>query len=130
MTTAVIHTVNAGRVVTVPPMESHVIAWELNNGYLTGTCRCRSEIGADCRLESGDGCFCEAWTVERDEAGAFHMAGDERHDLTPSLGCNVEDWLNADPSLLPELYGGRFVIAETEINPIWIGDGCDWEPKR
>lgn len=118
-------------------MSHSIIATLDRGGYLRWEARCNEPEGARCRLDCGEGC--ESWRIERDDQGHFHTVetfdGQPtiRHDMIDSGQCAICDWLNADQSLIPELYDGRedMVLANLEIVPTWEGpeEGFTWESK-
>jgi hypothetical protein len=72
---------------------------------------CEEPIGADCRLEGPLNCYCESWTVARDDKGEpFHEITDwrgqvvERHWMHDREGCNVVEFLEEDPD---DLFVGK-----------------------
>lgn len=55
-----------------------------------------------------------------------------RHLMEKADYCNIAEWLNDDPSLIPELVDGRhcFEIGRTSFEPVWQGeDGVLWKPS-
>lgn len=99
---------------------------------------CEAPEGSDCRIECPE--HCESWVIQRDEEGPYHSPYDlefgiesgVKHRMVDSNGCNICDWLNDDPSLIPELYDGKeLVIGEREITPVWQGpeEGYLWREK-
>lgn len=120
-------------------MSHSIIAVLERGGTIRWEARCTAPEGAKCRLDCPEGC--ESWNVEHDEQGYFHMTSPfdsldgspaARHDLVDSGQCNTCDWLNADPSLMPELYNGRYmVLASIPITTRWEGseEGVTWKPK-
>jgi hypothetical protein len=113
----------------------HAIRWEFDRGGVTAQAVCYAEEGADCRLTSVS-CACEQWgQIDRREDGTIwhHIVdyGDSAepvwHQLEPQDDCNVCLFIN-ESGCVEELGHGQFVIAETPIDPIWLDDGCDWEP--
>lgn len=116
-------------------MSGHRIIVTLGRmGMVEWEARCSEPKGAKCRLTCPEDC--ESWTVLHDDQGHFHLAAtfddppSVRHPLTDSGNCTVCDWLNADQSLIPELFGGRgtLVLANLEIVPTWEGahEGFSW----
>lgn len=117
---------------------SHSIRWTFDRGAVTAEAVCNEAPGADCRLTSVT-CECEEWgeirrTGEPDNK-IWHKIvgyGDSIeplwHEVVPQDDCNVCLFIN-ESGCVEEL-GGRveFIIAETPIRPVWLGDGCDWEP--
>ena len=117
----------------------HVIHWEFDRGSVTATAVCNEPDGADCRLTSVS-CDCERWgeIQRRDDGTIWHCLTECYRDLTlprdepqwhqvkPMDDCNVCLFIN-ESGCVEELGAGSFVIAETAINPVWVGDGCDWE---
>ena len=113
----------------------HAIRWEFDRGGVTATAVCHAEPGADCRLISVS-CACERWgeIQRRDDGTIWHHIvdyGDSYepvwHEVKPMDDCNVCLFLNVS-GYVEELGGGAFVIAETPIRPLWVDDGCEWEP--
>lgn len=113
-------------------MSGHRIIVTLGRmGMVEWQARCDEPEGATCRLTCPEDC--ESWTVQHDDEGAFHhqsqfdffekesVGPGPRHRLVDSGACTVCDWLNADQSLIPELFGGRgaLVLANLEIVPRW-----------
>lgn len=117
-------------------MSGHQIIVTLDRGGdLRWEARCNEPEGARCRLDCGEGC--ESWRIEQDEQGYFHkvetlLEPSIRHDMVDSGQCTICTWLNADQSVLPELYNGRrMVLANIPITPQWEGseEGFTWKPK-
>jgi hypothetical protein len=121
--------------------ETHVIRWEFDDGYVTPTAICLADEGADCRLTSVS-CECERWgEIRRDEIGtpwhkivdwygnSIDSAEPQWHELKPLGDCNVCLFIN-ESGCVDELAvkGARFTIGEVPIRPVWIDEGCDWEP--
>ncbi|TIC78793.1 hypothetical protein [Nocardioides sp. GY 10127] len=114
---------------------THSIRWDYDAGDVTATAICHAEPGADCRLTSTT-CECEEWGEirRRDDGTIWHriVGGTETepqwHQVVPQDDCNVCLFIN--DSGCPEEFGGNryFTIAETPIRPVWLVDGCDWEP--
>jgi hypothetical protein len=90
---------------------------------------CNEPKDADCRLASA-GCECEEW------GSIWHRVIGEGpieplwHQVTRSELCNVCEFLNANGDVLELAAKGarHFAIAEIPINPVWSGDGYEWEP--
>lgn len=117
-------------------MSHRIIAVLERGGTVRWEARCTAPEGARCRLDCPEGC--ESWRTEHDEQGYFHkvetlLEPSIRHDMVDSGQCNICDWLNADQSLIPELYDGRgdMVLANLEITPTWEGsdEGFTWVSK-
>lgn len=116
-------------------MSDHVIRWTFDRGGVTAEAVCSAEPGADCRLASV-ACECEHWgeIQRRDDGTIWHKIvdyGDSTEPLwrevKPQDDCNVALFIN-ESGCVEELGHGSFVIAETPIRPVWLDDGCDWEP--
>ena len=114
---------------------AHTIRWEFDRGGVTAQAVCHAEPGADCRLTSVS-CECEHWgEISRGEDGSiWHKIvdyGDSHeplwHEVKPMDDCNIVLFIN-ESGCVEELGHGTFVIAETPIRPVWLDEGCDWEP--
>ena len=116
-------------------MSHKVIAVLERGGTIRWEARCTAPEGARCRLDCPEGC--ESWKILHDDQGYFHkvetfLEPSIRHDMVDSGMCVICDWLNADQSLIPELYDGRdMVLANIPITPQWEGseEGFTWKPK-
>lgn len=114
---------------------THHIIWTLKGDYVEGAVACDDE---DCISRYACTQECEIlYDIKRDGAGVGHglydWEGDikphERHAMTKGDFCNVVEFLNSDPSLLPELQvdGETFEIGRTPIDVAWQGeDGALW----
>ena len=118
-------------------MSHRIIAVLERGGTIRWEARCTAPEGARCRLDCPEGC--ESWRTEHDEQGYFHKSSPfdsfdalpaTRHALVDSGQCIICEWLNADQSLIPELYDGRgdMALANLEIAPTWEGsdEGFTW----
>jgi hypothetical protein len=114
---------------------AHSIVWTFDRDTVTAKAICEDE---DCINRYGCVEECEViYDIRRDESGATHGVYDWegeikphlRHEMTKGTFCNVVEYLNADPSLIPELHDGpeSFEIGRTAIEPAWQGDdGVLW----
>lgn len=116
-------------------MSEHVIRWEFDRGGVTAEAICHASPDADCRLTSVS-CECERWgEIQRRNDGTIwhHIVdyGDSIepvwHEVKQMDDCNVCLFIN-ESGCVEELGHGAFVIAETPIRPLWMDEGCDWEP--
>ena len=124
-------------------MSGHVIVWEHDRDTVTARLRCLEEPGSDCRVQGGPDCECEEWgRIERREDGTiWHQLTDGYRDLTmprdvpqwhevkPSVECNVENFMNEEPSLIAECSQEKepFELGLTPIEPVWLGDFYEWK---
>lgn len=117
-------------------MSHRIIAVLERGGTIRWEARCTAPEGARCRLDCPEGC--ESWKILHDDQGYFHkvetfLEPSIRHDMVDSGMCVICDWLNADQSLIPELYDGRgdMALANLEIVPTWEGsdEGFTWVSK-
>lgn len=120
-------------------MSEHSIRFEFDDGSVTATAVCHATPDADCRLTSVS-CECERWgEIDRREDGTIwhHIEdyGDSFepvwHEVKPMDDCNVCLFIN-ESGCVEELAtrGTRFVIREVPIEPVWVDDGCDWQPEE
>lgn len=125
-------------------MSDHIIRWEHDQDCVRALVICKAGPDADCRLTSADGgCSCETWgrIERRDDGTIWHELTEGYRDLNlprdvpqwhrvkPGTECNVAEWINADPYLIPESATNDatpFVIAETPIETEWDGDNYLW----
>lgn len=118
-------------------MSEHSIRFVFDDGSVTAEAICHAAPDADCRLTSVS-CECEQWgEIKRDEIGTpWHKIvdyGDSHeplwHELKEMDDCNVCLFIN-ESGCVEELAvrGTRFTIREVPIDPVWVDDGCDWEP--
>jgi hypothetical protein len=101
-------------------MSDHGLRWEWSNGYVEAIAYCTAPDDAPCHQAC----------ATPDCEGFDHWDGEPGHDMRQVDYCNVVEWLNGDPGILPELNTkgtSAFVIAETPINPVWEGDFYEWE---
>jgi len=126
-------------------MSDHEIVWTFDTDQVIAKIVCHAEAGANCRLEANHpACDCEAYRIERDEEGPFHLyltedddgnEIEERHDMRDSgegrFGptCNVEAWMNEGEVEESAVKGTTFEIARTQIEPVWTGDYYQWKVK-
>jgi len=115
---------------------THHIIWTLDGDYIQGAVTCDDE---DCISRYTCKQECEMlYDVRRDQSGVSHGLYDwegeikphERHSMVKDDHCNVVEFLNAEPSLLPEMQedGKTFEIGRTAIEPVWHGeDGVTWK---
>ena len=116
-------------------MAEHAIRWTYSHGGVTAEAVCLAAPDADCHLTSVT-CECERWGEIRRTAGKiWHRIVDgsatepQWHEVKLVDDCNICLFINE--SGCPEELtapGTEFVIAETPINPVWLDEGCDWEP--
>lgn len=117
----------------------HVMRWTFDHGGVRAEAVCNMPPGADCRLTSV-ACECERWGEirRRDDGTIWHKIVDwygepidsvepQWHEIKPMDDCNVCLFIN-ESGCVEELGHGSFVIAETPIKPLWVDEGCDWEP--
>jgi hypothetical protein len=120
----------------------HEIVWRHDQDHVTGEAVCHADPTAQCRWRSD--CDCEVWyDLGRDDNSPFHVVEEldpitgnptgqnVKHRMTDGGTCNVLDFLNADPSCLPELRvvdnRGAIEIGRTPIKPFWDGDSYFWK---
>jgi hypothetical protein len=113
----------------------HSIRWTFDRGSVTSEAICHAPAGADCRLVSVT-CECEQWGAidRRDDGTIWHKIVDYGdsieplwHQVEPQDDCNVCLFIN-ESGCVDELGAGTFTIAEVPIKPVWLDEGCDWEP--
>ncbi len=118
-------------------MSAHVMRWTFDRDSVFAQAVCLAEPGADCRLDSVT-CECERWgeIQRRDDGTIWHRIVDggplepQWHEVKPQDDCNICLFIN-EGGYPMELGPKRtFVIAETPIQPVWLDDGCDWEPEK
>ena len=113
---------------------THKIVWTWSRGGVDATAVCDDE---DCLNAYECDYPCETYPdLRRDPDGTVSHGGYDdtaatpRHVMHRSGECNLELFLNAERGLLPELNEDGhpdFVIAETVIEPVWLGeDGALW----
>jgi hypothetical protein len=123
----------------VPAATGHTIVWKLENDYVTQIAVCNDD---DCLSRYGCDHDCEVlYDIRRDDTGVSHgLYGHDdeiklhlRHDMTKGSYCNVVEFLNAEPSMIPELHedSTTFEIGRTRIDPVWHGeDGVTWQHRN
>lgn len=115
----------------------HAIRWEFDDGWLTATAVCHAPADADCHLTSIE-CECEQWgqIQRRDDGTIWHHINyygetiePAWHQVTLMDDCNVCLFIN-ESGYTEELAvkGTRIDLGETPIRPVWLDDGCEWEP--
>lgn len=118
-----------------PERAAHSIRWTFDRGGVTAEAVCHGKPGDNCRLTSVS-CECEEWGEiwRREDGTIWHKIVDYGdscepvwHQVVPQDECNVVLFIN-ESGCAEELGRGAFVIAETPIEPIWVGDGYEWEP--
>lgn len=112
---------------------THIITWAFDGDHVTGTLRCTDD---DCieRYHCNHGCTSYSGVTRHPDGRVTHGQWTERefdphHEMTRGDECNFVVWLEADPSLLPELNERRekFDIGQTAVQPVWdIEDGPTW----
>lgn len=117
-------------------MSQHEIVWELNGGSLASSAVCNDD---DCLNRYVCTMQCElVHDVRRDDWGVTHGLYDwegevkphTRHKMEKVDYCNIVEFLEADPYVIPELQETeeRFEIGRTAILPVWQGeDGLLWK---
>jgi len=114
---------------------THAIKWEFERGSVTATAVCHAEPGADCRLTSV-ACECEQWGEiwRKDDGTIWHKILDGGpiepvwHQVEPMDDCNVCLFINESGCVEELAVDGTVIdLGETPIEPVWLGDGCDWE---
>jgi len=114
---------------------THHIVWTLERDHVTASAEC-SDTDCISRYTCTEDCEI-LYDVRRDVSGVSHGLYDwegeikphERHAMVKDDSCNVVEFLNAEPSLLPEMQedGKTFEIGRTAITPVWHGeDGVTW----
>ena len=116
-----------------PEPSAHEIVWTFDGDHVTQEAVCSDE---DCISRYTCPEPCEVlYDVRREPDGTVtHKPWDDgwpainRHVMEKTDFCNVADWLNADPWLIPELAETResFEIARTAIDPVF-DDGVTWK---
>lgn len=115
---------------------THHIVWEMDRDHVSARAACDDE---DCisRYICDEDCT-SIFDIQRHEDGTvdhgtWNDLGDEltgpRHPMYKADFCNVVEYLEADPSLIPELSEDleTFEIGRTAIEPVWQGeDGLTW----
>lgn len=117
------------------PQPDHGVVWKLEDNHIVGTFDCTATEGAPCRLVCGvSGWDCtdgESIEIHRDDAGPYHLRYDDaldqdlRHPLVDGGSCGLVDWMNDDPSMMPERFRGDVTIGRTPVWTIWTGDDMD-----
>ena len=116
-------------------VSAHAIRWTFDADYVRSEAVCHAPDGADCRLSGL--CECEEWgEIQRRLDGTiWHRIVDgsetepQWHEVKPVDYCNVCLFIN-ESGCVDDLGAGTFVIGEVPIEPVWVGDGYDWQPIR
>ena len=111
---------------------AHSIVVTFDTDYVKFKAVCDADEGSRCRLACGEGCeYTE--TIRTTASGLVQHVlslrnGDfEYHEMKDAGFCNICEWLNSDPDILPELNGSakrqEFEIGRFDIEPQW---NCEW----
>ena len=114
---------------------THFIVWSFDRDTVSARAQCDDE---DCRFRwvctDND---CEVMHgVEPTADGYRHLAydseadADDWHVMVKASYCNFDEWINGDPSMIPEIAEDRptFEIGKVAVEPVWQGeDGATWK---
>lgn len=111
---------------------AHSIVVTFDTDYVKFKAVCGADEGSQCRLACTEGCeYIE--TIRSTADGLVQHVLDfgngdiEYHKMADAGFCNICEWLNSDPDILPELNGSakrqEFEIGRFDIEPQW---NCEW----